>query len=568
MATADLIITNARIYTVDAASPWAEALAVRDGRLLAVGSETDVAAFRGPGTIEHVLDGAFVMPGLIDVHNHHAVAGKADLFELGFSANAGYQEILQAVEKHAAKLPEDAWVTGGSWGSTLMEELSTEQARHGLDQAAGGRPVMLSDDSHHNRWVSTRALELAGITAESDPGEGGIVVLDGVTGRPTGVLLEAAGIPVEQAKAASAALTAEQHRLASHRGIEILSSYGITAIQDAAVSVDILGALKSLDTAGELNAWVVSSMLVNDQIFGFQPTGDALLAQANNFRSIHHRPDFVKIFLDGVPPARTGAFLEPYLPDDAHGAHFCGETTMPADQLLDWLRRTAEQGLSAKIHCTGDASARMVLDAVEVIRQEGFTAARYQIAHGQFVHEDDVPRFAALSVSADISPFLWVPGVIPQAIATALPAGIASKLQPNRDLLDSGALVAGGSDWPVSESPNAWEGIQGLVTRMDPTGQFPGQLWPEQAITLEEAIAVFTINAAEAMGLGEITGSLSSGKSADFVVLDRNPFDIDISSVASLRAEQTWFAGRKVFERATAMDRATASDRATAMPAD
>lgn len=139
---------------------------------------------------------------------------------------------------------------------------------------------------------------------------------------------------------------------------------------------------------------------------------------------------------------------------------------------------------------------RATLDAVEKVRAEGFTEARFQVAHGQFVHPDDIPQFATLDVAADISPFLWVPGIIPAAIAEVLPGDRASRMQPNRSLLDSGALVAGGSDWPVSESPNAWEGIHGLVTRQDPTGTFPGALWPEQAITLAEAIEVFTLAAA------------------------------------------------------------------------
>lgn len=547
---ADLILRNARIYTADAAHPWAEALAVRDGRLELVGSDSEVDALCGRDTVVSDLAGAFVMPGLVDVHNHHALAGKTDLYELSFSANAGLDEILDAVRERAATLPITGWVTGGSWGSTLLNELSTESARLRFDEATGGRPAMLSDDSRHNRWVNTRALELAGITADSVPAAGGVILIDAATGRPSGVLLEAAGIQVEEAISRTDRMTLEQHRRSSRRGIEILGSYGVTAIQDAGVSLEILESLKSLDDAGQLDSWVVSSMLVNDQIFGFDPIGDDLIARGEEFRTEHHRPDFVKIFLDGVPPARTGAFLEPYLADDAHGAHFCGAPTMPADDLLDWLRRTAERGLGAKIHCTGDASARMVLDAVEQLRGEGFTETLFQIAHGQFLHPDDLGRLAALGVAADVSPFLWVPGIIPDAIGTVIPAERASLMQPNRTLIDSGALVAGGSDWPVSESPNAWEGIQGLVTRADPFGVHPGTLWLDQAITLEEAIAAFTINAATAMGLGAETGSLIAGKSADFVILNQNPFEIEATRLIATVCEQTWFAGRKVFDRA------------------
>lgn len=546
------IFTNGRIFT---GHPGGErvveavAVGVADGRILALGgaSEVDAAAHATAGDAVEVidLDGAFAMPGFVDVHNHHALAGRSALFELEVSPTASLDELLAAVRARAETLGADDWLTGGAWGSTLLDELATEQALGRLDEAAGGRAVMLADDSRHNRWVSSRALELAGLGADFTPEGGGVALRDPVTGALTGVLLEAAGIPVAEAHARAGGLDAAQHRASSAKGIEILSGFGITAFQDAAASLDILTALKSLDDAGELDAWVVSSVLVNDEIFGFSPIGDELIERAEEFRTAHHRPDFVKIFLDGVPPARTGAFLEPYLPDDAHGDHFRGHATMAPAELEAWLRRTAARGLSAKIHCTGDASAREVLDVVERLRAEGVTA-RFQIAHGQFVDDADIPRFAGLGVDADISPFIWFPGVIPEAIATVLPTERAERMQPNRALLDSGAVVAGGSDWPVSESPNPWEGIEGLVTRADPLGRASGTLWPEQAITLDEAIAVFTLSAATSMGLSAETGSLAMGKSADLIVLDRDPFEAPVRELHGIRVQSTWFAGRRV----------------------
>lgn len=542
--TADLILTNATVYTVDSARPWASSLAVKDGRVLAL-EDVD----RGPNTEVLDLGGAFVLPGLIDVHNHHAMAGRSALFELNFGSEVDFDGVLAAVRDRAAGLGPDEWVLGGAWASTLVSTLSRPSARHALDEAAGGRPVALADDSRHNRWVNSQALELAGVTAMTPDPVGGEIGRDPATGELTGVLLEAASVLIEHALSETRTLTEEQHAAASRHGIGTLHSYGITAFQDAGVSADILRALKSLDDAGELHAWVVSSLLVNDQIFGFDPIGAPLLEVAGRYRTEHHRPDFVKIFLDGVPPTRTAAFLEPYLPDDVHGACHHGATTMPGEELEGWLRTAAEAGLSAKVHCTGDASVRATLDAVEKVRAEGYTEARFQIAHGQFVHPDDLPRFAALDVAADISPFLWVPGVIPAAIAEVLPGDRAARMQPNRALLDSGALVAGGSDWPVSESPNAWEGIEGLVTRRDPAGVHPGALWPEQAISLPEAIEAFTLGSARAMGLGDVTGSLAPGKSADFVVLDRDPFRIDVTDLSATKVSETWFAGRRVYCR-------------------
>lgn len=546
MTGADLLVTDAAIYTGDDQNPSAEAMAIADGRILAIGSEAEARTHAGPSTRTAALNGQFVMPGIVDVHNHHSNAGSADLFEVRFSPNADVDTILDTVATFCRGLAEDAWVLGGNWGAGLMNELATDSARHALDNAAGGRAVLLTDDSGHNRWASSLALNTAQITSDSTDPPGGQILRDPQSGEPSGIMLEAAARQMALSIPDHARPTIEQQRACSRRGIELLHGYGITTFQDAAVSTDILSALATLDEDDGLAAWVVSSLLVNDPIFGVSPVGEELLDAGPAYRTYHHRPDFVKIFLDGVPPARTGAFLEPYLPEHPGDDASRGPATMSGDELVWWLRRAARSGLSAKVHCTGDRSVRMVLDAVEQLRADGFTDTRYQIAHGQFVHPDDLPRFAELGVTADISPFLWVPGVIPHAISEVLPSDRAGRMQPNRDLLDSGALVAGGSDWPVSESPNAFQGMAGLITRQDPTRTFAGSLWPEQAVTRAEAIRIFTRNGATAMGLGDVTGSLTPGKSADFIVLDQDITAIEPEAIAATTVEATWFAGRRV----------------------
>jgi predicted amidohydrolase YtcJ len=545
---ADQVHRNARIHTLDPARPSASVLVVAGGTVAAVGDDELLDQVAGePEIVDH--GGAFLMPGLADVHNHHLTAGRADLFELQLDATADLHGLLDAIRGWSAALAPDAWVVGGGWGSPLIPVLSDLEALAALDDAAGGRPVLLRDDSCHNRWVSSAALAIAGIDASSADPPDGTVVRDPATRAPVGLLIEAGVIPVERAYARFSPTSVEQDAEASRRAIEILHSFGVTTFQDAAASLQMLQALEHLDATGRLDAWVVTCMQVNDKIFGTHPVGQDLIDRREAYRSAHHRPDFVKIFLDGVPPSRTAAFLAPYLPDDEHGSDWRGETTMTQDELTGWLLRVAEQGLSAKIHCTGDGSVRMTLDAVAAVRAAGHTRPAFHIAHGQYIADEDLPRLAELGVAADISPALWFPTVIFDAICACVPRDRAEKLHPNRSLLDAGVLIAGGSDWPVMPSPNPWYGIQGLVTRADPTGSIPGRLWPEQEITVAEALHAYTLGAARAMGTDDVTGSLEAGKSADFVVLDRDPLTVPPDQLAATVVEQTWFAGRKVHER-------------------
>jgi predicted amidohydrolase YtcJ len=399
--------------------------------------------------------------------------------------------------------------------------------------------------------VSSAVLRLVGpaIAEAAGTRAGELVLPDSRTGRPTGMLLEEAGLPVEWALSASHADGPARHAAASRHAIGMLHGYGVTAFQDAASSLEIMQALHALDLTGALHAWVVSSAVLNDPLFGFAPVGAELIAASRDLRGPYHRPSFVKIFLDGIPPMRTAAMLAPYLPDELHGAAFHGRTTFTTDALADLLYELAGEGLSVKIHCTGDASVRSALDAVERVRRAGLDEPRFHIAHGQLVDPADIPRFAEWDVAADISPFVWFPGVIPNAIASTVPAPLSGRIHPNRDLLSAGAPVCGGSDWPVSETPNPWVGVHGLVTRRDPHGDYADPLWPQQAIGVAEALDIFTVNGAQAMGLGELTGALRPGSSADFVVIDRNPFEVDPRELAQITVEQTWFAGRRVFAR-------------------
>lgn len=542
-----IVYRNATVYTMDSDNPTAQAFAVDDGKFIAVGQ----AALDLESIADDVVDlaGATVIPGLMDVHNHHMIAGKMELFELNADPALSIDELLDEIATYVADKPADAWITGGSFGTGILQDIvasGTTEALARLDEVTGNRPTVLVDDSKHNRWANSAALKLTGITRDTENPEGG-EILKATDGEPNGILLEAAGVLVEKTKERLDPFALENLAQASARGVEILNSFGITGFQDAAASYQLQQALKKLDEEGRLKAWVTTSSPVEEFIFGFEPLGDDVIFSMKDTASTHHRPNFIKIFLDGVPPARTAAFLDNYLPEHDCSHLHNGYMTMKEGELEDWLLRTAKAGISAKIHCTGDRSVRAVLDAVEQVRAAGHHDTRYHVAHGQFVDESDIPRFAQLNVDADISPPIWYPTVISESFKEVLAPERASQVQPNRSLVDTGAIVAAGSDWPVSFSPNPWPAIYALVTRQDPDNAMPGTLWPEQAVTPEEAIQIYTINVAQVMGIQDLTGSIQTGKSADFVTLSEDPFAVDLTRVPKITATQTWFAGESVF---------------------
>lgn len=547
-STADRVLRNGRIYTADAANPWAEALAIRGGKIAFVGADSEVKSLVGSDTDIIDLKRGMAMPGINDVHVHPMLGGRADLYECHFIPTLSLDQVLAAVRADARKAKPGAWIVGGSWGSNFTSKLSTLEALRALDEASEGHPVLLRDDSVHNRWVNSRALELAGIDSSTPDPKGGVIVKDDATRAPVGMLFESAVAAVEHAAEVANPYSLETDVAALARAIEILNSFGVTGLQDAAVSGGVLSAYNHLDAQGKLSAWVVGSMMAEPAGFLGHFVGDELIDQRAKFLSAHVTPSFVKIFLDGVPMSRTSAFIEPYLPDNAHGCCFRGTTIKTVPELARLIAKQEDRGLCVKIHCAGDAAVRTALDAIDIVRSfRGATPLTHQIAHAGFVDPTDIRRFKDLNVVADLSPILWYPNQIIDGIEQAVGERVR-QYWPNRNLLEAGVLIATGTDWPVIPNPDPWSGMEGLITRRNPNGQFDGALWPEQALDLPTAIAAYTINPARAMGLASVTGSLSVGKSADLIVLDRNLFEIAPTDIADTKVTTTFFEGRAVYQ--------------------
>lgn len=544
----DLLLTGGRIWTQDPDRPWAQAVAVTGGRISAVGDDDDLRALAGERTRVVDLGGRFALPGLVDAHIHLNLGGAQARWEMPLAPTATLPEVLDAVRAWAGGLGPGEWVVGGILGSTVLAQIEADPgALARLDEAAGGRPVLLRDDSMHNRWVSPAALAAMGVDATSPDPEGGHLVRT-PGGELNGLLHEMASALAESAFAASVADPAARTLGSVEAAVRVVNSFGITSVQDAATTPAPVEALRTLEDQGRLSLRVVTSAPVRPFLEA-SVVGDELVAELRRHRSELVRPDFVKVVLDGVPTTRTTALLTPYKCHHQHDTPEQGELYWTPEDLREQVEHCYDLGIGAKFHATGDASARAVLDAVEAVRAERGPGPIFHVAHASFIHPDDLPRFAALDVVADASPYIWYPGVIPDAIAAEVPAELLDTMWPLRAFVADGAVVAAGSDWPCAlPTPDPWTGLETLVTRRNPDPAVPGALNPDQALDLTDALTAFTSGAAAATGLGDVAGRLVPGLSADLIVLDRDLFEVPADRIHATTVLQTWFRGELVHE--------------------
>ncbi|MFZ8986115.1 MAG: amidohydrolase [Steroidobacteraceae bacterium] len=543
---ADLVLQNGKVLARMSDTPgWAEAIAVKDGSIVAVGRNDEVAEWVGSTTQVEDLQGRFVMPGFVDQHVHTYFAGEEMLYGCRLQDTMTFEQVLAKVGECAEVAAEGEWVRGGPWGSHLLPQLYKESALTALDQASKGHPLILRDDTAHNVIVNSAALALIGYGAETPNPEKGEIVRDPDTGGITGLLFESAA---KAAHKAAPARTIEEDAAAVAEGVEVLSALGVTSFLDAAVPPRVARAYNHLDQAGGLKARAALAMSEGVLTVYSDESLEELVAGRDAFKSPNVLPDYVKFFLDGIPPTYTALFLDPYLPTTKFGDHFLGDIYYSGDELARLVTAFDASGATVKIHATADGSVRAALDAFAVARaQNGNSGLPHQIAHAGYVHPDDRGRFAQLGVVVDACPTFWFPHVIVTAIEWAIGKERAYQYWPFRDIIDQGGSVALGSDWPVLPSPNPLLGIEAMVTRRDPQDTTSEALWPEQSITLMEALRSATLEGARALNIGDQAGSIESGKSADLIVLDRNLLEIPIKEVSDARVLQTYFRGREVY---------------------
>lgn len=546
---ADAVWFNGDVLTMDPLRPRAQALAVAQGRILAVGSDDEVLALAGADTLRHDLQGQALMPGLIDTHAHGVWGALRDLFEVYVGLSSSMPELLAALAQRARSLPPGQWISGGPWHASWLQE-QTERPSHMLDRVCPDHPVALRDVTYHTAWLNTAALQACGITRDTPDPDGGRIGRDPATGEPDGILYETAQNLVRQ----HILPTPAQCRQAVAHMVGYFHSLGLTGFKEAMATDVELAAYQHADQEGRLNLHVAAHLALNSLNSDTHTPLATLLDWRYRFASAHVHTGFIKMFLDGVAPTLTASFLEPYLPQPGcqPAAHDPDALLVIApDVLAALVTELDREGFVVKMHAVGDRAARAGLDAVAIARQtNGPSGLRHEIGHTAFVAAADHPRFAALGMVADMSPRLWFPNPVTAGQDRVLGPLRRNRCHQIRSLMEAGAELTYGSDWPAAAADaNPWVGLAGMMIRRNPFGLFPGYVGEEQAITLMQALPLFTTHAARAMGLAQVTGALRPGLSADFIRLATPLDQLTPEQIAAMQVLETWFEGHCVYTK-------------------
>jgi predicted amidohydrolase YtcJ len=540
---ADLVLTGGRVATMDAARRFVSAVAVRDGRIVAVGPDATVAEHIGPSTRVIALRGRTVTPGFQDAHVH-PVGGGLDMQRCDLHGSLTASEFLESIATYARSHPAEAWIRGGGWYMAAFERGAPR--REELDRIVPDRPVMLSSRDGHSVWVNSRALEIAGIgSATPDPSDGRIE--RDPDGSPSGTLHEGAIDLVEQFQPDDTPSELEEGLRIGQRH---LHSLGITAWQDAIIEPHAEEpAYVALASRDELTARVIGALWW-DHHRGAEQIED--FVERRRATTIgRYAATSVKLMMDGVLENFTGSMLESYLDADGHPTGDRGLAQIDPEKLLEWVPRLDALGFQPHFHAIGDRAVRDALDAVAAARrQNGPSDTRPHIAHIQVIHPDDVRRFAELDVVANAQPF-WAFNDDQMVDLTIPFIGERWRWQyPFRSLRAAGAVLAMGSDWSVSTADPLQE--MELAVNRRHRGSHPERevFLPDERLELIDALAAFTAGSAYVNHLDDVTGTVEVGKFADLAVLDRDLFDRGAGAIGEAHVVATFVDGVAVHETA------------------
>ena len=531
---------------MDSKTPFATAIALAGGRILAVGTDAEIKALAGAGTKHTQLHGRHIMPGLIESHTHALWGACRDLFDVYTGYSASLTELLQATGKRAANLPAGSTVHGGPWRHEMRSEMG-QCPRTLLDKISREHPIVLFDTSQHVAWANTFAIKQAGLGGIPDDIKGGVIERS-EDGSASGIFAESA---IEGLKALTVHTEAQMAE-AAREFTRYFNGLGFTAFKEPMAFEPELRAYHAADQRGEMTLHAAAH-IVKAGVSAERVSYDELERLRKSYRSENLRTDFAKLFVDGVAPSFTASFSEPYLASAGYdvAGHMPDATLLISpEEHAEMMIELDRRGFTVKMHAVGDNAISKGLDAIAAARRtNGMSGLRHEIAHASFIADADVARFKALDAIAELSPKLWAPNAATPSQIKVLGAQRLEKIYRLKDLHAAKAEMTYASDWPASApDANPWTGLAGMLTRRDVTGQFAGTVAPSQAISLAEALPLFTTNGARSLKMETETGSLTAGKWADFITLPKPLSEMAPEEIGACTPLQTRWKGRVVYE--------------------
>ncbi|MBN1538411.1 MAG: amidohydrolase [Anaerolineales bacterium] len=545
MKPSDLLLTNGILYTVDKNRTVASAMAVKDDTIVYIGDDKGAAQYIGDQTRVIDLQGKLTLPGFIDSHNH-AVDGTFEIFEVMLHSLQSVDEYKKAILDFMAAHPGLPGILGGGWMCPLFPPQGPDKKL--LDGLTTDIPIVLWSEDYHSVWVNSKALQMAGITRDTPNPEGGIIEKD-ENGNPNGTLRETAANLVEDT---IPAYTVAQRMEGLKFFQNMAHSYGITTVHVPGIDVgsNDLQALRELQTSGELTIRFRGALRV-------EPTDDLtiieeLVQTRDQEKGKWFEITTAKIFMDGVIEGGTAYLEQPY----SHKPHSRGDPVWEAQKYNAMCAALEKAGFQIHVHSIGDAATRVTLDGFDYARnQNGPGDWRHIITHLHVVNPEDIQRCADLNVVAVVQPFWFLVDCHYFQMVDYLGQERADRQYPMKSFFDCGVVVASASDYNVTIPPNPLDAIEAGITRkctrevITRHPEYDIALNPSEAVSLEDMIASYTINGAYANFLEDITGSLEIGKKADFIVLDKNLFDIPAEDIHNARVVMTFFEGQEVYHR-------------------
>ena len=543
----DAVHYNAEVYTVDPNRPWVSAFAVDDGQFVAVGSDSEVRALATESTRMVDMKGQFIMPGMIDSHTHpvRVIMLEDVLFRNDNFTPRTPAEFGEIVKAYADKNPDKEWIYGAAFSWSYFLGTGIAMDRHFIDKYVADRPVVIEDDGGHVAVANTKALEIAGVTAETPDPVGGSIERD-AKGEPTGRLNAAPAMKLVLRNHPKFEFDDVYH--AAKKATDIITSFGFTGIKVMEGDLVQMRAFKRLDEEGHLKMDVRHYPYQEDFYFGFR-NDDAIMAR-DEYETEHYKVDGVKMFIDSTVFGRAIAVKKPFIGD---GTDF-GKTFTTYEQYRDDVVRWNGMGLAVATHTMGDRGLELEINAMEESAEinglENVRKLRNHVAHAMMVDPADLPRLRHVNGFLEFSPNVFLGLQLFDTAAQELQMSELRRVWPMADAVNYGVNYTIASDW-IQAPMNPFLHIEQAMTR-SPQGatEIHDKYAYEQTISLPQAINGYTINAARLLRIEDKAGSIEIGKNANFVVIDKNPFNVPVNQIHKRFAKQVFFEGELVHTNA------------------